>query len=131
MQSNLSIIPSRVLGPSISTAGRLARYAALGLAALALVLGGRLALAQESGLIQGKVTDSSDAPILGAVVTVTGANGNSRTTATDIEGAFQISSLAPGKYGVKISASGLSDWTASDVTASVPPDSKLLLAVMQ
>ena len=131
MQSNLSIIPSRVLARNLSTAGRLARYAALVLAALVFAFYGRIALAQESGSIQGKVTDSSDAPILGAVVTVIGTDGNTRTTATDIEGAFQISSLAPGKYAVKISASGLSDWTASDVAPSAPPDSRLLLAVMQ
>jgi Carboxypeptidase regulatory-like domain len=131
MQSNLSITPSRVLARNLSTAGRPTRYAALALAALPLLFCGQLALAQETGLIQGKVTDSSDAPILGAVVTVSGADGNPRMTATDIEGAFQVSSLPPGNYNVKISASGLSDWTASDVTVSVPPEPKLLLAVMQ
>ena len=101
------------------------------LAALTAIFTVQIALAQETGSILGKVTDSSDAPILGAVVTVASPNGNSYTTVSDIEGAFQISSLPPGHYGVKISASGLSDWTASDVTASIPPESKPLLAVMQ
>jgi hypothetical protein len=88
------------------------------------------ALAQDTGSIQGKVTDTSGAPILGAVVTVTGTDGISRMTVTGGDGALQISSLAPGTYSVKISASGLSDWSASNVPASVAPESKPLLAVM-
>ena len=92
---------------------------------------GQWAMAQATGSIQGKVTDSSDAPILGAVVTVEGADGNPRTTVTDGEGAFKISSLTLGNYSVKISASGMSDWTASNAPASLTPESKPLLAVLQ
>jgi hypothetical protein len=87
------------------------------------------AWAQEAGSIQGKVTDSSGAPIFGAVVAVEGG-GDSRMTVTDMEGTFRISLLAPGNYGVKISAGGMSDWTAESVAASAA-DAKPLLAVMQ
>ena len=52
------------------------------------------AMAQETGLIQGTVTDSSGAAIFGAVVAVEGADGNRSTTVTDVEGSFKISSLA-------------------------------------
>lgn len=97
----------------------------------ALLLAGQGVFAQDTGSIQGKVTDTSDTPILGAVVTVTGANGNSRATVTDAQGAFQISSLAPGNYDVKISASSLADWSASNVPASAAPEAKPLLAVMR
>lgn len=96
---------------------------------LTMVLAG-CALAQDTRSIQGKVTDSSGASILGAVVTVRGADGNSRTTVTDGEGTFQITSLLPGDYDVKISASGLSDWTSSNVPASLTSESKPLLAVL-
>ena len=101
----------------------------LWLTILALLFGEQSVPAQEAGSIQGKVTDSSGAPIFGALVTVEGGAG-SRTTVTDIEGAFQISLLPPGNLNVKISASGMSDWTAESVVASAA-DTKPLLAVMQ
>lgn len=53
------------------------------------------AAAQDTGSIQGKGTDTSGAPILGAVVTIKGTDGNSRMTVIGGDGAFQISSLTP------------------------------------
>jgi hypothetical protein len=96
-----------------------------------LCLVGQWAMAQATGSIHGSVTDSSSAPILGAVVTVEGADGSLHTTVTDGEGAFRISSLTLGNYSVRISAAGLSDWTAPNVPASVTPESNPLLAVLQ
>jgi hypothetical protein len=96
-----------------------------------LCLVGQRAMAQATGSIHGSVTDSSSAPILGAVVTVEGADGSLHTTLTDGEGAFRISSLTLGNYSVRISAAGLSDWTAPNVPASVTPESNPLLAVLQ
>lgn len=52
-------------------------------------------------------------------------------TITDGHGAFQISSLTFGTYTVKISAYGLSDWTAANVPASVEPESNPLMVVLQ
>jgi len=95
---------------------------------LALLCGAQSSPAQEAGSIRGKVTDSSGAPIFGAVVTVEGGGGSS-TTVTDMEGAFQIS-LPPGNFNVRISVSGMSEWTAESVAASAA-DTKPLLAVMQ
>jgi hypothetical protein len=92
---------------------------------------GQWAVAQATGSIQGTVTDSSDTPIFGAVVTVEGADGNPRTTVSDGEGAFKISSLALGNYSVKVSASGMSDWTVQNVPASLTPATKPVLAVLQ
>ena len=98
---------------------------------LFLWFAGQLAMAQSTGSIQGSVTDSSGAPIYAAVVTVEDADGNRHTTVTDLEGGFKISRLAPGNYSVKISASGLSDWTASNVPASESSESKPLQAVLE
>lgn len=101
------------------------------LSALAVLSSGHCALAQSTSAIYGAVTDSTGAPMLGAVVTVKGSDGSSYTTVTDNTGSFQISSLRPGNYSVRISAAGFSDWTASKVTASMTSESKPLRAVMQ
>ena len=92
---------------------------------------GQWAMAQATGSIQGNVTDSSETPIFGVVVTVQGADGNPRTTVSDREGAFKISSLTLGNYSVKMSANGMSDWTALNVPALLTPESKPVLAVLQ
>jgi len=92
---------------------------------------GLVATAQTTGAIQGSVTDSSSAPIWGAVVVVEGANGHRFTTITDVEGSFKILSLPLGDYAVKISANGMADWIAPNVPASVIPKANALLAVLQ
>ena len=92
---------------------------------------GLVAMAQTTGSIQGSVTDSSSAPIWGAVVVVEGADGHRFTTVTDVEGFFKILSLPLGDYGVKISANGMADWTAPNVAASVMPNASALVAVLQ
>jgi hypothetical protein len=96
-----------------------------------LPFAGQWAIAQITGSIQGTVTDSSGAPLFGAVVAVEGADRNRSMTATDAEGAFKISSLTPGNYSIRISAAGMSDWTAENVRASVDPESNPLTAVLQ
>jgi Carboxypeptidase regulatory-like domain len=110
---------------------RLAMKKALPAISVFLGLAGQLAMAQSTASIHGKVTDSSGAPIFAAVVTVEDADGNRHTTVADTEGAFKISSLAPGNYSVKIAAEGFADWTASNVAASDSPESKPLDAVLQ
>src|SRR5437870_1931189 len=122
MQSSCTWINWRGSGGNVPAKAWPVRYTALTLAALAILFAGRCALAQATGSIQGKVTDSSGAPILGAVVAIQGADGNAHLTVTDIEGAFQMVSLAPGNYKVNISASGLSDWTSPNVPVSTTPE---------
>jgi hypothetical protein len=65
------------------------------------------------------------------VITVEAADGTRRVTVSDGNGAFQISSLPLADYNVKVSASGLSDWTATKVPSSVDPESNPLAAVLQ
>jgi hypothetical protein len=92
---------------------------------------GSPAIAEDAAFIQGKTTDSSGAPIYGALVFVKGADGTGYKTVTDDKGLFRISSLALGNYSVNISAIAFSDWTASNVPSSATPDSEPLLAVLQ
>jgi hypothetical protein len=89
------------------------------------------AIAQGTGSIRGTVSDSSGARIFGAVVAVEGADGSRNMTVTDDEGAFKISSLAPGNYSVRISAAGMSDWSDVNVPASATPERNPVLAVLQ
>jgi len=99
-------------------------------AALALLwCAGSSVIAQDAAFIQGKVTDFSGGPVSGALVIVERANGERYTTITDDKGEFRLSSLAPGSYSVKISASSFSDWTASNVPASPAPESTILAAL--
>lgn len=88
-------------------------------------------MAQTGSSIQGHVTDPSGQPVFGAIVVLEGANRERHTTVTDASGAFEITSLAPGGYSAKISASGFADWTAPNVTVPAAPDAKPLQAVLQ
>lgn len=101
------------------------------LSALVFLSASPCAFGQATASIRGNVIDSSSAPVFGAVVTVRGSDRSSYTTVTDSKGSFQISSLKPGNYSVRISAAGFSDWSASNVPASMAPESKPLRAVMQ
>ncbi len=65
------------------------------------------------------------------MVTVEGTDGSRGTTVTNDDGMFQISSLPLGNYTVRISANALSDWTATNVSASANPGSKPLVAILQ
>src|SRR5260370_40435300 len=91
--------------------------AVLWLTILVLLFGAQSAPAQEAGSIQGKVTDSSGAPIFGAVGTVEGGGG-SRTTGTDIEGGFQVSLLPPGNFNGKVCGNGMAGWNGGEGAAS-------------
>ena len=56
--------------------------------------------------ISGKITDSNNAPIVGATITATlTATGVSRNVVTNEDGLYRMISLSPGTYTIKISAS--------------------------
>jgi len=129
MQLTRTWINSRVFAGNAPAKVWLVR--ALNLIALAILLAGRCAQAQATGSIPGKVTDSSGAPILGAVVAIHGAEGDAHLTVTDADGAFRVTPVPPGNYNVKISAIGFSDWTASNVLVSNTSEVQPLLAIMQ
>jgi hypothetical protein len=94
-------------------------------------LAAQLLAAQANSTIEGRVTDTSGASVVGAVITMEDAEGNRRTTVTDEDGGFRISSLSAAKYNIKISARGLSDWTATNVPASMNPEWNPLVAVLE
>src|SRR5579862_1154287 len=64
-------------------------------------------LAQTAGQITGQVTDSSDATVVGAVVTVTNSQTNVvRSTTTNSAGDYTFPAIPPGVYNVKAEVQG-------------------------
>jgi hypothetical protein len=59
--------------------------------------------------LEGTVTDTSGAVMVGATVTVRNAAGESKGAVTDAEGKFQIIGLTPGKYNVSVIAQGFAE----------------------
>lgn len=82
-------------------AGALAAFAA---PAMMLVPGVAVAQDYTSGNLSGSVTDASGAPVAGAAVSVTSAQGATRTATTDADGAFRLPALAVGSYTVSITS---------------------------
>jgi uncharacterized membrane protein YgcG len=74
------------------------------------------ALAQQAaGSLRGQLTDEFGGVIVGAAVTATDASGKAKTVASDNDGNFSVSGLAPGKYVVRAVAPGFSLYENADV----------------
>ncbi len=77
---------------------------------------GDAARAQETaGTLRGQVTDPSGAAVPGATVLVTTASGAATTATTNREGVFEVTGLAPGKYGVKVIAAGFTAFERPEI----------------
>src|SRR5579871_23132 len=96
------------------------------LAALAASL-----LAQAQGTLSGHVLDPSNSAVPKATVTVTGPGGAVKVATTNDNGEFSIPGLAPGKYTIRVIASGftLYEKTDLDVARATTFDAKLSVEV--
>jgi hypothetical protein len=74
-----------------------------------------LAQAPSSGTIRGQVTDPSGAMVGGAAVLLTAPDGKSLEFATNKDGSYEATGLAPGTYTVKVVAEGFGQFTAANV----------------
>lgn len=64
---------------------------------------------QASASLNGRVTDPQGRPVVGAAVTVANAgSGAARDTATNSDGLYNVPSLIPGNYNIKVTAQGFS-----------------------
>jgi hypothetical protein len=68
-----------------------------------------------SGTLCGRVTDPSGAVVTDGTVRVTTPTGETRTTNTNREGAYEVKGLAPGRYTVLITAKGFADYANQGV----------------
>ena len=73
---------------------------------LALVLAAPLVAAQNTGSLRGQVTDQLGSVVVGASVTLIDSNNVEKNAATNDQGAYVFSGLAPGKYFLRVIASG-------------------------
>ena len=61
---------------------------------------------QNTGSIKGTITDQLGSLVVGATIVAKDSKGTERRTTTNATGAYEIRSLAPGKYDLKVSAPG-------------------------
>jgi Carboxypeptidase regulatory-like domain/TonB dependent receptor len=89
------------------------------------------AMAQSLGTLRGTILDPSGAAIPKATVTATGPNNTVKVAQTDDNGAYTINGLPPGKYTIRVIATGftLVEKAGVDVSAGRPMqfDAKLVL----
>lgn len=76
----------------------------LGMTAAALAQSSNRGVQTANGSIRGEVLDPSGALIPQAEITITSANGFTRTLVSGPQGTFEVSNLAPGSYSVSIDA---------------------------
>jgi len=67
------------------------------------------------GTLHGQVADPSGAVVAGAVVSATGANGQTTTAVTNSKGTYEIKGLAPGAYAVFVTAKGFATFERQDI----------------
>jgi hypothetical protein len=99
---------------------------------LLLVLSAAVGFAQQTrGSLRGVIKDELGATIVGAIVTVTDANGVEKTATTNGEGVYVFNGMAPGKYSVRAAATGFanSDETEVDLRAGARESQDLTLKV--
>ena len=99
---------------------------------VALVLASvSFAAAQEitSGTIEGTVVDSQGLPVPGATVSVTDADGTTRTFFTDGSGRFFAPFLNPNVYSVKVDMSGFNSIQQDDVRVVLGRRTELAMTI--
>ena len=71
--------------------------------------------------LRGQVTDPSGSYVTTATIVLTTPSGDAVTAETDKNGNYQVNGLAPGKYGLKVIATGFTDFSKDgmDVGAGV------------
>ena len=95
----------------------------LGLVVLVCVAASFLHAQKTTADITGAVTDTADKAIAGATVTVTHlGTGATRTTVTDSNGSFTVTTLNPGRYDLSVEAPNFSKAVVKDFELNVGVD---------
>ena len=70
---------------------------------------------QQSAVLRGRVVDELGAVIVGAHVTVVGADGVEKSVVSNGDGDYAIPGLVPGKYTLRATMTGFNVFEAADV----------------
>ena len=84
-------------------------------------------LAQQTGSIAGNVQDTLGAVVVGATVTVVGADGSEKTATSNQRGEFSVNGLAAGKYTVRVKAGNFALYENTEVAVSAGQREELLV----
>ncbi len=94
----------------------------------ALQIQGASSQAQTLAGISGRITDRSGAAIAGVIVTLSDAAGKMRQTTTGADGAFHLTELPAGQYGLTATASGFK--TSKESIELKPTELAMLQSVL-
>ncbi len=95
-------------------------FTGLFLATVLVTPPGLRAQSSSTGALTGRLTDSSGAAVPNATVTLTSADtAQARTTMTEADGTYKFGLLPPGKYQLRIEASGFKAVDIPNLTVSV------------
>jgi hypothetical protein len=92
---------------------------------LAVAVGNAGQAQTATGTLRGQVTDPSGAAVTSATVLVTTPSGAATTATTNRDGVFEVTGLAPGKYGVKVIAPGFTTYENPGVDIAAGQAQKL------
>jgi Carboxypeptidase regulatory-like domain len=82
-----------------------------------------------TGTLRGQVTDPSGSTVSGAAVLLTAPNGNSVDSATNNDGFYEVTGLAPGIYSLKVVAEGFGLFTAQNIAVKAGQAQTLKIAL--
>ena len=103
---------------------RLVRIAYVG-PLFVMLLGGQLWGQATAGALHGQVTDPSGAAVTKADVQVVRPDGNIVRTATSQTGTYEVKGLAPGKYGIKVTAKGFALYEVDGIDVALGQSQKM------
>jgi hypothetical protein len=96
------------------------RFLAVFAVAIAFLMAIRLHAQITTAEVTGTITDASGAVVVGANITVTNSATNTqRTTQTNAAGVYDVPSLAPGTYSIKVEMMGFSTQVRNDILLQV------------
>ncbi|MGC1415831.1 MAG: carboxypeptidase regulatory-like domain-containing protein [Candidatus Acidiferrum sp.] len=93
--------------------------------AFAEMAGGAAHAQETTGTLRGQVTDPSGAAVAEATVLVTTPSGAATTATTNREGIYEVKGLVPGKYGVKVIATGFAPFEKPEIEIAAGQTQKL------